>query len=138
MTIPVTNLNILYIMLQCQQNLTGLQRDMRQNAQAWLAVAQAQSMTVTDLANTMNIKATAYQTRLGWLTTLEADPNWPTIGTMWGKLGGTAQDFSDMITPLTAVANQLGPADKSTYAAIISVCNQIIAAIPMPLSLWPE
>ena len=138
MAIPVTNLNILYVMLQCQQNLNGLQRDMRNNALTWLAQAQAQSVPVATLAGFMNNAAASYQNRLGWLTTLEADPNWPAIGAMWGKLGGTAQDFSNVITPLTAVVNQLGPVDKSTYAAIITACNEIIAAINAPLSLWPE
>lgn len=139
MAIPTTALHILRVMLQAEQNLSGLQRDMRNNAVSWKASAQAQNIPVDTLAQYMNDAATAYQTRLAWLSTLQADSaNWTKIGTMWALLGGTAADFSGIITPLAAVATQLGPIDKSSYASIITVCNQIITAINAPLSLWPE
>ena len=139
MAIPTTALHILRVMLQAEQNLSGLQRDMRNNAISWKTSAQAQNLPVETLAQYMNDAAKAYQSRLAWLSTLQADSaNWTKIGAMWALLGGTAADFSGIITPLTAVANQLGPIDKSNYAAIISACNQIIAAINAPLSLWPE
>lgn len=139
MAVPVTQLHILRVMLQADQNLSGLQKDMRQNAQTWLAMAQAQSPDVTTLAGFMNAAAASYQTRLGWVSTIQADAtNWPKIQTMAAALGIAGADFSGVINPLTTVANQLGPADKSTFAAIIAACNSIIAAIPAPLSLWPE
>lgn len=139
MTIPVTNLHILRLMLQIEQNLSGLQRDMRNNALSWQATATAQSLPVAVLAQYMNDAAASYQTRLSWLTTLEADAaNWAKVGAMWALIGGTDADFTNLITPITAVANQLGPIDKSSYASILSACSQIIAAINAPLSLWPE
>lgn len=139
MAIPVTNLSILRLMLQIEQNLSGLQRDMRNNALSWKAAAQAQSTPAVTLTQYMNDAAASYQARLTWLTTLQADAvNWPRVGAMWATMGGTAQDFSDMMTPINAVANQLGPATKTTYAQIIGVCDQIVAAINAPLSLWPE
>lgn len=139
MAIPVTSLHILRLLLQVDQNLSGLQRDMRQNAQTWKAQAQTQTVPVDTLATWMNDAATAYQTRLGWITTAQADAtNWAKLASMWTKLGGTAQEFTDTISPMSAVANQLGPAQKTTYAQIVSACDQIIAAINAPLSLWPE
>lgn len=139
MAVPVTQLDILDVMLQANQNLRGLQKDIRRNAQTWLAMAQAQSPDVVTLAGYMNSAATAYQTRLAWVSAMQADAvNWPKIQAMATILGIAGTDFSGVINPLTAVANQLGPANKSTYAAIITACNSIIAAIPAPLSLWPE
>lgn len=139
MAIPVTNLSILRLMLQIERNLSGLQGDMRANAIAWKAAAAAQSQPVETLAQWMNDAATSYKTRLAWLTTLQSDTvNWPKIGAMWAALGGTAADFSNITTPLSAVANQLGPIAKDTYTQIAAACDQIIAAINAPLSLWPE
>lgn len=139
MAIPVTALHILRLLLQADQNLSGLQRDMRNNALSWKAAAQAQSVPVGALAQWMNDAATQYQTRLGWITTAQANTaNWAALGTMFTKLGGSSADFNNTVNPLTAVANQLGPADKSSYAAINTACDQIIAAINAPLSLWPE
>ncbi len=139
MSIPVTGLNILAVMLQCQQNLNGLQKDMRNNALTWKAMAQAQTTPAATVAGYMNDAATAYQTRLGWLDTLQADsPNWTKISAMWTALGGTAADFSAVTAPLKAVATQLGPVAKTTYAQQIAACDQIIAAVNAPLSLWPE
>lgn len=139
MAIPVTALHILRVMLQGEQNLSGLQRDVRTNAQSWLASAQSENVPVETIAQYMTDAATEYSKRLNWITELQDDTdNWSKIAVMWAKLGGTGGDFSGIITPLTAVANGLVAANKSSYAAIISVCNQIIAAVNAPLSLWPE
>jgi hypothetical protein len=139
MTIPITALHVLRVMMQIDENLTGLQRDMRNNALTWKAQAQAQTIPVTGIAGYMNDAAVSYQSRLAWLDTLQADSaTWSKISAMWAMLGGTAQDFSDLITPISAVANQLGPATKTTYAQVIGVCDQITTAINAPLSLWPE
>lgn len=138
MAVPVTQVGILRALLQIEQNLTGVQRDMRANAQTWRTAALAQSTPIATLGGWMNSAAIAYQSRLGWLPTLQANVEWPRVSALYVLMGGTGQEFSDMMTPLNAVANQLGPAPKTTYAEIISACDQIIAAINAPLSLWPE
>lgn len=139
MTIPVTNLHILRLMLQIEQNLSGLQRDIRNNAITWKAMAQAQTVPIATLAAYLNEAAVAYQSRLSWLVAMQADAvNWPKLGAMWAMLGGTSADFSDMTSPITAVATQLGPATKTTYAQVIGICDQITSAVNAPLSLWPE
>lgn len=139
MTIPVTTIHILRLLLQAEQNLSGLQRDMRNNALSWQAMANAQSVPLASLAQYINDAATMYQTRLAWIATAKADTaSWTLLSTMWGKIGGAETDFNDLVTPLTTTANSLGPADKSSYAAINTICNNILAAINAPLSLWPE
>lgn len=139
MAIPVTQLHILRLLMQADQNLSGLQGDMRSNAITWRAAAVAQSTPAAMLAQWMNDAATAYQTRLAWIATAQADAViWPKLSALWTLMGGTAADFNNVTTPLKAVADQLGPAAKGTYAQIIGVCDQIIAAINAPLSLWPE
>lgn len=139
MAIPVTAIHILRLLMQAEQNLSGLQRDMRANAISWKASATAQSVPAATLALWMNDAAIQYQARLGWLTTAQADAaNWTKLSAMWALLGGTGADFTGMTQPLQAVADQLGPVAKGTYAQITGSCDQIIAAINAPLSLWPE
>lgn len=139
MAIPVTQLHILRLLLQADQNLSSLQGGMRSNAVTWRAAAVAQSQPAATLAQWMNDSATAYQTRLAWVATAQADAViWPKLSALWALLGGTAADFNSITTPLKAVADQLGLAAKTTYAQIITACDQIIAATPAPLSLWPE
>lgn len=132
-------IEILRVMNQAADNLAGLQRDIRSNAIAWKAAATTQSVPVGTLAGWMNAAASEYQRRLSWVTTLQADtPNWNAMASMWSLLGGSAADFNTMMNPLTSVANQLGPAPKTSYAQISSICDQITAGVPAPLSLWPE
>lgn len=139
MAIPVTAIHILRVLLQAEQNLSGLQRDIRNNALQWQTWATAQSVPLANLQNSITTAATEYQKRLGWIATAQADTtNWNLLAAMWGKIGGTAADFSGLATPLEAVANQLPTADISSYAAILSVCTQILNAVNAPLSLWPE
>lgn len=139
MAVPVTQLQVLRLMLQIEQNLNGLQRDFRANAASWKASVQAQNIDPATLAQYMNDAAGSYQTRLGWLAALQADnANWTKVVALWTILGGTGADFTALMTPFNAVANQLCPADKSTYAKIVAVCDQILAAINAPPTLWPE
>jgi len=139
MAIPVTSLHILRLLLQADQNLSGLQLNMRNNAIGWKQSAQAQALPIALLADQMNTASAQYQKRLGWIATAQADTgNWTRLSAMWLKLGGTGQDFADVVTPLQAVADQIGPAAKTTFAEAIAACDQILAAVDAPLSLWPE
>ena len=139
MSVPVTQFQVLRLMLQIEQNSNGLQRDLRSNAASWKASAQAQAVAPATLAQYMSDAVSAYQTRLAWLTTVQADSaHWPKVVALWTILGGTDADFTALMTPLTAEVNQLGLADKSNYAKIIAICDQVLSAIDAPLSLWPE
>jgi len=139
MAIGVTQIHIRRVLRQCDIALTNMHRDMRNNAIAWKTAATAQTTPQATLAGWMNNAAAIYQSTLAQFTALQADAvNWPKVRDMFITQGGSVADFTAMMTPMTAVANQLGPADKSTYAAIITACNQILAAVEAPLSLWPE
>jgi len=139
MAVPVTQLQILRLILQIEQNLNGLQLDFRNNAISWKASATAQNPDVATLAKWMNDAALSYQSRLSWLPELQLNATaWSKAAALWTIIGGTNAEFTSLLAPFNAVANQLGPADKTTYAKIIAVCDQILAAIDAPLSLWPE
>jgi|GEM_PF-3519873 hypothetical protein len=139
MAVPYTRLQALKLLLQIERNLNGLQFDFRANATTWKAAAQAQSIPRATLESQMNSAAAAYQERLGWLGTLQANGAvWSVVADLWTTIGGTGAEFNDLMTPFNAVAKGLGPADKSTYSKIITVCNQILATIDVPPSLWPE
>jgi hypothetical protein len=145
MAVPNNEGDTFTVMTEVINMLYRLQRRMRSNAITWKAIAVANGVagndviSVEQLASMMNTAAVTYQTNLGQITTLQANTvEWDKLVVMWGILGGTAASFQDKRTPLNAVANQLGPADKSTYAAIIIACDQIITAINAPLSLTPE
>ena len=139
MAVPVTQLQVLRLLLQIEQNINGLQRDVRANALAWKVSAQAQDVPVATLARYLNDAAISYQTRLGWLAALQADSgNWARVTALWSILGGSVTDFESLMTPFAEIAHLLGSADKSDYATITAVCDQILSAIDAPLSLWPE
>lgn len=139
MAVPYTRLQALKLLLQIERNLNGLQFDFRANATTWKAAAQAQSIPRATLESQMNSAAAAYQERLGWLGTLQANGAvWSVVADLWTTIGGTGAEFNDLMTPFNAVADGLAPADKGTYAKIITVCNQILATIDVPPSLWPE
>lgn len=139
MTIPVTALHILRLMLQGEQNISGLQRDMRANAQAWLNAAQSGELGVAILAEYMSGAARSYQDRLAWITDLQTNAEtWGKVVAMFATLGGAAVDFNAITTPLSIIAQQIASSDKSSPAAIMATCNAVLKAIPAPLSLWPE
>lgn len=136
--VPTTALHILGLLLQIQQNLTGLQRDMRSNAQAWrhamLAGADARA-----LAPSMENAVDSYETRLTWISTLEEQAtDWARVVAMLTLIGGSVGDLRAMIDPLRAAIATLGAADKSTSTGIIAACDAILSSVCAPASLWPE
>jgi hypothetical protein len=139
MAIPTTAIHILRLLLQADQNLSGLQRDIRSNALAWSAAASAASIPQATLRQQILDAAASYNTRLGWIATAQANvPVWSALSSMWVILGGVAGDFAASVNPMQAVATQLLVADLSSYAAIITACASITTAINAPVSLWPE
>ena len=139
MAVPVTQLQVLRLLLQIEQNINGLQRDVRANAAAWKASAQAQDVPVATLAQYLNDASISYQIRLGWLAALQADTaSWAKVTALWSILGGSVADFESLMTPFAEIAHLLVVTDKSDYATITVVCDQILSAIDAPLSLWPE
>ena len=139
MAVPQTKLHANRVLDQIMDNVVGLQRDIANNAQTWLAMANAQSPPVSTLAQFMNDAAASYQTRIGWLTSIVNTPAKLTILTnTCSRIGLAVTDITDITDALASGASQLAAANKSTFAQIITICNAIIAGINLPDSLWPE
>ena len=139
MTIAQTAFHTFRVVNQLQQNLVGLQRDMRSNAVAWRAMATAQSPNVATLAQFTKDAATSYQTRLGWVLTYKnTSANWPAVTAMLTALGGNITDATTLYTQMKAVADQLAAANLTTFAQISTACDQILSAVQAPDSIWPE
>ena len=137
MAVPSNTIQAFDVLVDGIRNIRTLQRDMANNAVTWKTMAQAQSPDVATIASYMNNAAQSYNNRLVYVTNLVANTAlWNRVKAIWAILGGTVAEFSAVTNPLQAVASQLGPADKSSYAAIISACDQILAAIPLPDSAF--
>ncbi len=139
MSIPLTNIHKSRVVDQIVQNLIGLQNDMVRNAATWRAMAVAQSPPLATLQQFMHDAAASYQTRLGWVTTLRNDS--VKLQRFIDEItlrGWTQADITDVLNPLITVANQLAGAGLATYAACITACDGITAAVDKPDSLWPE
>src|SRR5260221_343733 len=137
MPVPLTLLHQQRVVDQIRQNLVGVQRDMINNAKAHLAMAQAQSPDIATLLGFVRGVASQYLTRLGWITTLRNNPTqeaW--VLAAMTRMGWSESDIVNVVTPLLTAANSLNNAALVTYADVISACNQLIAFIDVPPSLW--
>jgi len=139
MAISQTPIHVLRVLLQIEQNLVGLQRDMLSNANAWLAMANAQIPDAPTITQYMKDAASSYETRLGWILNYKnTSPNWNSVVAMYTALGGNVNDATTLYTQMKTVADGITNATLGTYASIITACNQIISAVNPPDSLWPE
>lgn len=114
----------------------NLARDMNQNAVTWLAAAKAANPDRATLAEWMTNAGASYRNIIAQASAFISANN-ATATAACGLIGATVADLNSYTTPLQNVANGLGTADLSTYAAIETACNQIISAVPMPPTLWP-
>jgi len=139
MAVPINFLDAFDVFLQIQQNLRGLERDIRANAVTWKGMAAAQSPPAGTLRTFMLDAASSYLTRLGWVQTLRDNATArQRVLDMLAKLQIPEQDIIDKATALTTVANQLSGATLNTYTQINNVCDAIIVAVPARFNLWPE
>ena len=123
------------VMLQLQQATRNLATSMIVNAQRWVVMANAQSPDVVTLGGYLTNAAASYLNILtmaqGWIA---ANPTQATAALALD--GMTADDFNNYIAPLTTAATALQKSDVSTYAAIGAAANAVIAAVPMPASIF--
>lgn len=139
MAIPVTALHILRLLSQSEQNLSGLQRDMRANAKAWAADAVVPEADLAALAQNMEAAAAAYLTRLDWMVDLRADAvTWAKVAAMYAAFGGAAEEFDAIEAPMRQAAQSLMDAEKLSAAAIAAACTQVLESVTAPASIWPE
>lgn len=139
MATPLTLLHKWRVVDQIRILLTNLQRDMIKNATVHKAMAQAQSPPLATLQTFVADTASSYLQKTQWIIDLRNDPvkkqrfldalatmNWPEA------------DVIDVLASLRNVAVQMSVAPRSTYAEIVTLCDQILANVDPFQSLWPE
>lgn len=139
MAIALTAIHKRRLITQIENNLTGLQRDMRNNALTHKTMATNANPARAVLAGYVLDAANAYLARLQWIIDLRADPvRRQRLVDMLVTAGWTEQEIVDYVTALRNAAIALRHAGKNTYAQIIAACDALLAAVDMPESLWPE
>lgn len=124
---------------QAVRVIVGLASNMVNNANTHINHATAQDIPVATLAQAVNDCAAQYQTSLNQLNTaLTTDPNKTKLLDGLARQNCASTDITGPGNTMMNAANALAAADKSTYAAIITACNNLIAAVPKPASVWPE
>jgi hypothetical protein len=139
MSVPRTNIHSGRIINQLVQELVNIARDMRSNAAAHKAMAAAQSPPLATLRQFVLDCAASYQSRLQNIASLRADSTrLVLLDAELARRGWTESDIVDVYTPLKAVADGLAGATLATYNAITNACNQVLANVDAPDSLWSE
>ena len=139
MTISQTTFHTLRVVQQIMGRLVQMQADMNGNARTWIAMANAQNPDVATLAKFMTDSGTEYNRKLAEILTYKnTNPNWPAVVAMFTAMGGVPADAVTLYTQLKAIADGIGSAQLTSYAQIITACNQITAAVQMPDSVWFE
>lgn len=141
MAITYTKFHVIRVLFQIERNLTGMQRDMRNNALTWKSMAQAQSRTVETIRTFMTDAGASYQERLEWIRSYrDTSPNWTAVTTMYSALGGDMAEATTLYQEMKSIADRLVNQAPliTTYAQIINGCDQILADVQPPDSLWPE
>lgn len=139
MAITITAVHKRRLISQIEQNLTGLQRDMVNNAKTHKAMCVAQSPEVATVGTYATSSGTAYLVRLQWVIDLRNDSvRRQRLVDMLASVGWTEQEIVEYVTALRAAAIALRDASKATYAEITAACDAVLAAVDMPESLWPE
>ena len=139
MAITLTAIHKHRLISQIEQNLTGLQRDMHNNALTHKAMAQAQSPSLAELDNFVRDSALSYLTRLQWIIDLRANATRrQRLVDMLASVGWTETEIISYVSELRAAAIALRDAPRTTYTEIITACDQLLVVVELPESLWPE
>lgn len=134
-----TKLHLFRVADQIRQTLINTHRDMVTNATIHRAMAVAQSPALTALQTFVRDAALAYLVHLQWIIDLRNDPvKEARLLTVLGLMGWTEADVVDVVTALRQAAIALRDAPQTTYAQIITACDQLLVAVEKPDSLWPE
>ena len=126
------NLAILFQIMQATRNLA---QNMEQNANTWIAMANAQNPSVATLAQFMNDASNSYHGIINKAKTWVQNNNAQATAAV-GLIGATLADLNNYVTPLVTAAQNLALADKSSYANIVAAANDNIATISSPASIF--
>lgn len=139
MSIPITNLQKDRIVDQISRNLIGLQTDVRNNAIAHKAMANAQSPDLATLQSFVTDCIAEYQRRLKWCSDLRADPvrKQRLVDALTDR-GWVEADVTDIFDALSVIITALSVTSRKSYLEISVACDATIASTNPPDSLWPE
>ncbi len=139
MSIPITNLQKDRIVDQISTNMIGLQRDIRANAQAHKAMAQAQSPSLGILQGFIADCISEYQRRLKWCTDLLSDTirRQRLLDALTDR-GWVETDVTDIYDALNIIVNNFSTVPKTNYSEISTACDTLLTSVTPPDSLWPE
>lgn len=126
------NFNLLLQLMQATRNLA---QNMIRNANGHIAMANAQKPDIATLASYVT-DAAASDGRILATSTAWANANLTQLTAACALIGATLTDLGNYSSPLTTANAALQAADKSSYAAIITACNAVIATVPPPASIF--
>jgi hypothetical protein len=118
---------------QTVQNLIGLRRDMRNNAQTWRAMAAAQSPDLPTLTGYMH--SGEYLRRLDWQRNALSGADLP--GAL-AFVGYSVADHQQEAASLRQAALMLQSWPIASYADVTAGCDALLAAVSAQQSIWPE
>lgn len=125
----------LQLLLQLMQATRNLAMTMRNNANTHIAMANAQSPDVVTLGTFVTDCAASYNKILSTARTWVQNNNAQATAAV-GLIGATLADLNTYTAPLQTAATALSTADVSTYAAIITACNNLLATVPAPNTVF--
>jgi uncharacterized protein YidB (DUF937 family) len=141
MATPVTSFHIKRLTNQIETNLHNLQVAMRTNAQFWKDHALATTATPEKLSEMMVDAAGRYLGNLQWiLDALNHEGHGEAVCAMFTAQGFSETECEDLVNHLKQDALKLMDlaAHKTSYAEIISACDQVLADVDAVPSIWPE
>lgn len=135
----MTNLHRTRVVEQVITILRNVQKDMRRNATVHKQMAQAQTPDHQTLKTYVNDCAATYLQNLQLIIDRRGDAvKKQQMLDILTKMGWTESDIVDTLVPLRQAAIALRDAPRSTYAEIITACDNVLSAVDAPDSLWPE
>lgn len=139
MAITINSIGKRRLVTQIESNLTGLQKDMHNNALTHKAMAQAQSPALAVLQSFVADCAQKYLDRLQWIIDLRNNPTRrQRLVDVLAAAGWAEQEVIDYVTELRNAAIALRDAPRTTYAEIVTACDAMTTTVDKPESLWPE
>src|SRR5688572_18190919 len=113
MPVTITAIHKRRLISQIEQNLTGLQRDMHNNAVTHKGQAQAQNPGVAVLGGYVLDSSNSYLARLQWIISLRNDPvRRQRLLDVLATAGWTEQEVIDYVTALRNAAIAMRDAPK--------------------------
>lgn len=118
------------ILIQATQNLEGLRKDMRQNAQAYKADISSGRLDTKKCAEIMKQDAFQYQRRLKWVSDIRSDSaKNQKLQNALGMIEASDQELANVILEMKNVADFVGAATLDTPEDINSVADSILSSV---------